>query len=171
MEEAFGRTPHAGESAEPPARASVFLSLPEGDPVREWAVAAEDFVAMEIIRYLSQFIVQLRTLLTCLTFGSFLLVLAATVYPFSPQYQLLLFLTVVASGIALFILTFLIQLNRDELVSRITRSTPNRFTLDWTFLQSAATYVLPILVGLMVQFPLVTSTLRSLLDPLFHIIK
>ncbi len=171
MEEAFGRAPQTGESAEHAAGTPNFLSLPEGDALREWIVAAEDFVAIEIIRYLSQFIVQLRNLLTCLTLGSLLLVLAATVYPFSAQYQLLLFLTALAGGIALFILTFLVQLNRDELVSRITRSTPNRFTPDWSFLHGATAYVLPILAGLMVQFPLVTSTLRSLLDPLFHIIK
>jgi hypothetical protein len=126
---------------------------------------------MEIIRYLSQFIVQLRNLLVCLTLSSVLLLLAATVYPFFPQQQLLLFLTVLSVGTAAVIVSFLVQLNRDELVSRITRSTPNRFTPDFSFLQGTFVYVLPIVAGLMVQFPLVTSTLRSLLDPLFHIIK
>lgn len=170
MAEAFGKTAPGGEATEKPGAARGFLSLPEGDPIREWIVAAEDFVAIEIIRYLSQFIVQLRNLLTCLTLGSLLLVLAATVYPFFPQHKLLLFLTFLAGSIAVFILTFLVQLNRDELISRITRSAPNRFTPDLSFLHGTTAYVLPILAGLMVQLPLVTSTLRSLLDPLFHIL-
>ena len=74
-------------------------------------------------------------------------------------------------GLTGIILTFLVQLNRDELISRITRSAPNRFTPDLSFLHGTTAYVLPILAGLMVQLPLVTSTLRSLLDPLFHILK
>jgi hypothetical protein len=171
MDEAFGRAQQTTEPAGHPAPPPVYLSLPEGDALREWIIAAEDFVAVEIIRYLSQFIIQLRNLLTCLTLGSLLLVLSATVYPFPAQHLLLLFLTVLAGGIAVFILSFLIQLNRDELISRITRSTPNRFTPDLTFLHGTAAYILPILAGLMVQFPFVTATLRNLLDPLFHIIK
>jgi hypothetical protein len=170
-DEAFGKTEHAGGTAEHAADISAFGALPEGEGIRQWLAAAEEFVAMEIIRYISQFIVQLRNLLVCLTVGSFLLLLAATVYPFFPQERLLLFLTLLAGGIALFILVFLIQINQDELVSRIKRSTPNRFTPDLSFMHGATAYILPIVAGVMVQFPLVTSTLRSMLDPLFHIIK
>jgi hypothetical protein len=175
MEGAFGRSQPSGQEAvaQPGREAAtpLFLSLPEGDPIREWATAAESFVAAEVVGYLSQFTAQLRTLLTSLTVGSLLLVLAATVYPFHPQHQMLLFLTVLGGGAAAAIAVFLIQFNSDELVSRISRSTPNRFTPDWPFLQGAAAYVLPIVAAVMIQFPFVTSTLRSLLDPLFHIVK
>jgi hypothetical protein len=167
LEEAFGQ-PTSGEQR--PA-APGYLSLPAGDPVREWATAAEDFCAIEITRYLSQFVVQLRTLLMSLTLGALLLLVAAAVYPFFPQRALLLFLTTLGGVTALAIVAFLVQINRDELISRITRSAPNRFTPDLGFLQGAVTYVLPIAVAFMVQFPFVTSTLRSLLDPLFHIIR
>lgn len=80
-------------------------------------------------------------------------------------------LTALGGTTAVFIVAFLVQLNRDELISRITRSTPNRFTPDITFLHGTLTYVLPIVAGLMMQVPFVTSTLRSLFDPLFHILK
>ena len=175
MEEAFGR-PHpadasGGETGGRSERPTpLFLSLPEGNPIREWIIAAQDFAAMEVIRYLSQFIVQLRNLLNSLTVGSLLLILAAAVYPFYPQHQLLLMLTVLGGTTAAFIVAFLVQLNRDELVSRITRSTPNRFTPDLTFLHGTVAYVLPIVGGLMLQFPFLTSALRSLFDPLFHIL-
>jgi hypothetical protein len=167
MDAAFGRPPDAAGRAAAPA----FLSLKDDDPIRQWAVAAEDFVAAEFLRYLSQFTAQLRALLTSLTVGSLLLVLAATVYPFYPQHQLLVFLTVLAAVASGAIGVFLVQLNRDELISRITRSAPNRFTPDLAFFQGAITYILPIVAALSVQFPFVTSSLRSLIDPLFHIIK
>jgi hypothetical protein len=166
MEEAFGHTPADGQAAEP-----LYQALPQGNPIREWAIAAEDFCAIEITRYLSQFVVQLRTLLTSLTVGSLLLLLAATVYPFFPQYQVLLVLTIVAGFMVAAIVMFLVQLNRDEVISRINRSAPNRFTPDLAFVQGAATYVLPIVIAFMVQFPVVTSSLRSLLAPLFHILR
>jgi hypothetical protein len=166
MGEAFGQPMQTETQAAP-----TYLSLPEGHPVREWAVAAEDFCALEITRYLSQFVIQLRTLLTSLTVGSLLLLLAAAVYPFFPQSQLLVALTALGAVTAAAIVTFLVQLNRDELVSRINRSTPNRFTPDLAFVWGAGKYVLPIVAAFMIQFPTVTSTLRSLLDPLLHVLR
>jgi hypothetical protein len=167
LEAAFGQTREPGE----PRPVPPYLALPEDDPIRQWAMAAENFAATEIIRYLSQFIAQLRTLLFSLTVGSLLLVLAATVYPFFPQQRLLLGLTLMSGFIAVVIGSFLVQLNKDHLVSRITGSTPNRFTPDWAFVQALGAYVIPILACLMVQFPFVTSSLRSLLDPLIHIVR
>jgi hypothetical protein len=64
-----------------------------------------------------------------------------------------------------------VQVNRNELVSRIMRSTPNRFTPDLGFLKGATTYVLPIVGGLMVQFPFFASGLRALFEPLLHVIR
>src|SRR5262249_6651793 len=153
------------------AAAARFLSLPEGHPAREWVAAAEDFVAIEIIRYVSQFFMQLRNLLTSLTVGSLLLLLAAAVYPFHPQSLLLLFLITLTGCVAAAMIVFLVQINRDELASRIARSTPNRFTPDFAFLQSTATYVLPIVGALMVQFPFFSAQLRAFAEPIFHIIR
>ena len=113
----------------------------------------------------------MRTLLTSLTLGSILLLLAGITYPFFPQHQLVVFLAALAGITAAAIVTFLVQLNRDEMISRIKRSAPNRFTPDLAFAQGAATYVLPILAAFMVQFPEVTSLLRALFDPLLHLIN
>jgi hypothetical protein len=168
MAEAFGHPPTDGKPTKP---GKAFLSLPADNPFREWAIAAEDFVAVEIIRYISQFFVQLRNLLTSLTLGALLLLIAAATYPFRPQYLLVLLLTSLAAAVAVFIVAFLVQVNRDELVSRITRTTPNRFTPDLGFLQATGHYVLPIVGGLLLQFSFFTSGLRAMLTPLFHIIR
>src|SRR5262249_32792335 len=133
-DEAFGRP-----LEDRPAPAEKFLTLPEGDAVREWVLRAEDFVATQVVRYLSQFFVQLRNLLTSLTVGALLLLLAAVMYPFRPQSLLLVVLTALCGAVAVFIVVFLVQVNRDELVSRITRGTPNRFTPDLGFLHGTLT--------------------------------
>jgi hypothetical protein len=177
MDEAFGGAPQeekSGAAATPQGKAGAappFLSLPEGDPVREWARPAEDFVAAWVVRYLSQFFAQLRNLLTSLTVGSLLLILAAVTYPFRPQSLLLVVLTALTGAVAVFIVVFLVQVNRNELISRITRSTPNRFTPDLGFVHGATTYVLPIVGGLLVQFPFFASGLRSLFEPLLHVVR
>jgi hypothetical protein len=152
-----------------PGAAAVASPITE-KPIREWVEAAEDFIALEIVRYLSQFIIQLRTLLCSLSIGSWLLLLAAVVYPFFPQSQLLMVLSLLTWTVLVAIVCFLVQINSDELVSRISKTTPNRFTPDLAFIQGAGAFVLPIVAGLMVQFPFVASSVRSLLEPLFHII-
>ena len=167
MDEAYGGAPEGKEPGSKPA----LLGLPEGDPVREWVQAAEDFTATWVVRYLSQFFAQLRNLLTSLTVGSLLLILAAVTYPFRPQRLLLVVLTALAGAVVVFIVVFLVQFNRNELISRITRSTPNRFTPDLRFVNATVTYVLPIIGGLMVQFPFFASGIRSLAEPLLHIIR
>ena len=72
MDEAFGR-PLVGDTSKPD---KLFLGLAPDDPVAEWVKAAEDFVAIEIVRYLAQFVAQIRNLLASLTVGSLLLLLA-----------------------------------------------------------------------------------------------
>jgi hypothetical protein len=168
MGEAFGRYARTDKDTGPPDK---YLSLDRGDPIREWISLAEDLIVIEIIRYISQFTVQLRNLLTSLTVGAVLLLLAAASYPFHPQQLLLVFLTGLGSAVTIAMVVFLVQMNRDELVSRITRSAPNRFTPDLAFLNSIGTYVLPIVAGLMLQFPFVASGLRSWLEPMLHVIK
>jgi hypothetical protein len=166
MDEAFG-----GPLKEPPEHAEKPAAPAVAFPVREWAVRAEDFVATQVVRYLSQFFVQLRNLLTSLSVGALLLLLTAVAYPFHPQSLLLTVLTTLCGAVAVFIVVFLIQVNRNELLSRINRTTPDRFTPDLGFLQGATTYVLPIIGGLMVQFPFFASGLRSLFEPLMHVIR
>src|SRR5262249_39422039 len=53
-------------------------------PAREWVRLAENFVATQIVLYVSQFFVHLRNLLLSVTVGTLLLLLAATSYPFQP---------------------------------------------------------------------------------------
>ena len=65
---------------------------------------------------------------------------------------------------------FLVQLNKDELISRLTGTTPNRFTPDLSFVSGSMTYILPIVGGLMVQFPAVSNAVYSVLEPILHII-
>ncbi|MBI3408303.1 MAG: hypothetical protein HY040_08100 [Planctomycetes bacterium] len=167
MDEAFG----GGAGGDDKAKSKTFLGLPLKDPLGKWVQAAEDLTAMETVRYISQFFVQLRNLLFSMTLGSLLLVFAAASYPFRPQALLLFFLTGMVAMVTVFVIVFLFQMNGDELVSRITRTTPNRITWDPGFFKAIMVYVLPIVGALLVQIPLLSSVVRQLLEPLTHLLR
>jgi hypothetical protein len=168
LKEAFAAQEDA--EAREGALANYLSALPKDHPLREWACMVEDFLAIEVVRYVSQFFAHLRNLMVGITLSSLLLVLAATLYPFHPQARLLLGLVALTGTAAVAMIVWLVQMNRDELVSRIVQSTPNRFTPDLAFVQSTATYVLPIVAVLVMQFPSVGAAIRNVLDPLLHTI-
>jgi hypothetical protein len=66
------------------------------------------------------------------------------------------------------VIVIAIQRNRDEVTSRINKTTPNRFTFDRQFVTTLVTVVMP-LVGLLAALSYGTSDLiRSWLEPLFR---
>jgi hypothetical protein len=134
--------------------------------VQRWLRLAEDFVAMELVAYVSQFIVQIRNLVTMLTICALLLLMCVTSYPFQPQALLLMFTMAMAGTVVVGIVVLLVQTDRDELISRVAKTTPHRLNLDWEFIKTAAAYVLPVLIVVLSQFPEVGDFVGGLMEPL-----
>jgi hypothetical protein len=122
----------------------------------------ESFVATMVVIYLSQFFVQIRQLAWALTIGSPLLLIAAASYPFQPERPLITALIGLLAAVMAGIIYVLYDINRNEVVSRITH-TPSRFTLDREFLGSVGATVLPIL-GVIVAHLL--GVFRIVFDPI-----
>ena len=94
--------------------------------------------------------------------------MAATMYPFQPE-PLILYLVLALLGVAAgSVLWVLVQVNKNEVISRITRSTPNKFDLNWTFIGAALQIVLPIAIIVAAQ---VSGRLRTILDPLLDMFR
>jgi hypothetical protein len=143
----------------------------EGRPLQNWLQQAEDLAAFEVAAFLSRFFVQLRNLVFFLIGGSILLLLAMTSYPFQPQGLLFL---VIAALIVVFIaglLKILIQMERDEVVSLILKTTPYRLNLGWSFVSHFALYVLPLLGALAAASGGFSDLLHAWLDPVFQVLK
>ena len=89
-----------------------------------------------------------------------LLLLAITSYPVQPQRLLLvtgwfIFSLIAAATVAIFVL-----MERDAIMSRITKSTIGKVDWNWNFILRVTTYaVLPLLTIFSAQFPLVGRTL------------
>jgi hypothetical protein len=111
-----------------------------------WLRLAEDFVATQIVAFLGEVFAQLRGLLTFVTASLLLLLFAVSSYPFRPQRLMTLYLWSVTLAVALGSLVIFVQMNRNDLLSRIAGTEPRRLTFDRGFLLNVGTYaVIPIL--------------------------
>ncbi len=133
-----------------------------------WIAPAENVVATQIIVYVSQFFAQLRGLVVAALVCTSLLLLSATSYTFHPERLLLIcLLGLSAIGIA-GVLWVLIEMNRDEVVARILKTTPGKFSLDSGIVGSFLTYVVPTVGILAAQL---SGSFRWLLEPIMHVMK
>ena len=133
-----------------------------------WIAQAEGLVATQVVLYLSQFFVQLRNLVLASVVCSSLLLLAATSYPFHPEKLLLVCLLGLSGAGLAAVIYVLIEMNRDELVSRVGKTTPGKFSFDSGFLGSFATYIVPVVGVLTAQL---SGSFRWVLEPLMRVMK
>ena len=163
---------HAAQAA--PRRAGAVVALGgESDLPRVQAFRhkAEDYVALQLMSYLSQFFVQLRNAMLFLTLAPLFMLLAVLTYPLQPQRLWLLAVGVLIIAIMIAGLRVFVQMERNEVISRISKSAPNQVNLNWSFLGNVLTYTVPLL-GVLVAASLDLSDLvHSWLDPLFYLLK
>src|SRR5262249_40411167 len=129
----------------------------------KWVEPAEDFLALMVILYVSQFAIQMYKLAWRAVAGGVFLVLAAIVYPFQPELLIFQLQFGLILAIATTIVWILIHVNKNEIISRITNSTPNRFELNWSFLGSLVVYIGPIALIMVAQL---SGRLRDVFEPL-----
>jgi hypothetical protein len=168
IDEAFG-----GAYADAqPTLAQVMLAqqqqAPPPKPEPAWKNLAEAVISTQVVVYLSQFFIHLRNLVWALLLSASLLLLAATSYPFHPE-RLLLFCLLGLIGASVgAVLYVLISMNRDEILSRIAKTTPGKFSLDSGFIGSFLTYIVPTVGILAAQL---SGSFRWILEPILRVLK
>jgi hypothetical protein len=160
-----GATPRIVEDTPP-------KSHPDTDKlVRDWLTRVEDFVALEVTVYLSQFFIHLRNLILFLTVAPFLMLLAVTSYPFQPQrLWLLLAAAFIGVGTAT-VIWIVVQIERNEVVSHILNTDPNRLNFHWDFLGQILLYAAPLLGVVVAASSDVSDLVHSLFDPLIQALR
>lgn len=137
-------------------------------PIRNWIMRVQDFVALEAAVYLSQSFVHLRNLILFLTIAPFLMLLAVTSYPFQPQrLWLLLAVTTIVIGTAT-VIWIVIQVECNEVVSRILNTTPNKLNFHWDFLGHILVYAAPLLGVVVATSSVASDLVHALIDPLIQ---
>lgn len=141
------------------------------EAVRAADEASEDFLALRFVIYTSQFFVQMRQLALGVVFSSVLLLCSVMSYPFEPQHLIVLSAALLAASVVGLVVYILVQIDRDELVSRVVDTKPNELTWDRAFFASLGKYAAPVLFVLLLNVPVVSQTLRSLLDPYLRALR
>jgi len=129
---------------------------------------AEQYVALCVPFFLAPFFERLRTLSAMLAILAGSLVLAATGYSFQPEKLIVYIATGLTILVAAFLVWVLYRINRNELVSRISRTKFNSFTPDGAFLSSLMTVVVPLLILTGTQL---SGRFRVIAEPVLDILR
>ncbi len=154
-----------GRLAHPPARPKPALSA----DMKSWLDRAEEFVALSAVNYVSQYSIHLRCNAKFLTAFPILLLMAVNAYPFQPHRLLSLFFWALSLATVVAMLVMLLVLDRDEFLSRISKSRPASF--DWSALPVIFGYLIPLLGVLVSQYPDVSDYLSTSLGPFFRVFE
>src|SRR5262249_29973135 len=101
----------------------------------------------------------------------FLMLLAVTSYPFQPQrLWLLLAAALIGVGTAT-VMWIIIQIERNEVVSHILSTTPNKLNFHWDFLGRILVSSAPLLGVVVVASSDASDLVHSLLDPLIQALR
>lgn len=137
-----------------------------------WVRAAEEFAASQVVEYIDWVLHHLRRLALFITLSLVLISLLISSYPFHPQsmIQALFFILVVASIVTL--VAAMLGLSRDELLSRIAKTTPGDVTWDTRFVLNLALFgAVPLLALMSSEIPGVREFLLGWVEPLLRALK
>jgi len=132
-----------------------------------WLAGSEELIALVLSRYLQWLREYRRWLVASLVVGLLTMTLAVTSYPFQPQGPMVPIMTILATVTAVVVVKNAVVTSRDEVTSRITKTTPNRFTFDREFAMTLFTSVMPLLGLLALSYGL-SDLIRSWFEPLFR---
>ena len=128
---------------------------------------AQEFVALRFLAFIRYAMLQLRNLLTFITFGYVLLVFSLGSYPFQSPHVIAWTLGIALIVITVPVLLVFMAMEKDSVLSRITNTTAGK--VDWGFYVRAAAFgVLPLLSVLASHFPAVGQYVFSWVQPLLH---
>ena len=154
------------DSVEPEVKASS-----QSRDVAKWIRDAEDLIALEVIAYVSQTTVQLKILAYYLAVTPVLLLMAVGSYPFQPERFLQVCIWTILFMVVGGVIWVYVRMEKNEFISRVSRTTPNQVTLDRTFVGNLFAFVIPLVGVVLTQFPFFSDSLNQLLEPITRVLK
>ena len=151
------------------AEVSTTLLIRRGfsGPVRLWLRGAEEYTATRMVEYVEWVMRHLRILALFMLLSLLLTTLLVSSYPYQPQSLLRLILLLVLVGSVGAFIAVLVQMNRNEVLSRIARTEPGQITWNATFILNLLTFgVVPLLTLLSSEFPGLRNALFAWVQPL-----
>jgi hypothetical protein len=137
------------------------------DPLRLWLRGAEEFAAVMVVDYVEWVIAQLRVLAMFLFSSLLITIVLLGAYPFQPESLVRLIFVVILLATVAGIMSVVVQMNRDEILSRIAKTEPGKVTWDWHFVTNALVFgLVPVATLISSEFPEVRDFLFAWVGPL-----
>lgn len=134
--------------------------------------AAGDFLAAHVAMVVAWVLSHLRIATASMVAGALFLLTAPSVYPFQPKRLFTIVTWPLFFGVVALALGIYAQIERDTVVSRVTGTDPGRLNLGSGFLLHAFTLgVVPVIVFLVVEFPVLNQWAGAWLDPVLRMIR
>ncbi len=165
-----GAKPTGTPGAKPTGTGGGSTGAPLED-VRSWFHSVEDLLALVIVCRVSHVTASLKTLIVYLAAAPLLLWLAVSSYPFQPRRFLLVSLSGLLLAVVGGVVWVLIRMERNELLSRVSKSTPNAVAFDREFVTAVLAFVVPLIGLALAQFPSVSDMLSQWLEPLERVLR
>jgi hypothetical protein len=140
-------------------------------PALDWIHSAGDLLALQVVCAISRCTIPLSNLVIYLSVAPLLLLLSIATYPVQPQRFLQVCFWALLLAVLLGVIWVYISRERDELLSRVSGTTPNAITFDREFLGGVMAFVTPIFALVLAQFPFFSDLLHQWLEPLGRIIR
>ena len=157
------RPPAFAAAAAGGATGDAIVSAVQPEQCAELELASR-FVALRYLEYIRYVLLQLRGLLSFITAGFILSLLALNSYPFQSEYLTGWTVTGICLALGAGVVLVFAQMHRDAVLSRLTTGTAG--TLGKTFYLRVASYgALPLLTVIASQFPGVGRFLLSWVQP------
>jgi hypothetical protein len=135
-------------------------------PARYWLRLAEEFVAVQVVAYILWVLLHLRRLALFLLVSLLLMTVLVSGYSFQPQSLVKLILLFVLLATVGSLIIVMLEMSRDDLLSRISKTEPGRVNWSTSFvLNLVLVGVVPLLALVSSEFPAVRALLFSWLNP------
>jgi hypothetical protein len=153
---------------DPPERGNSESDIKPVDGCPPSVVQGDEYLALEIVRYLNRYLDIIWNRITSLTLLILLLMAAVDSYPFRPEGALFRWMMGLVLLSVVVVVRVLIGINGNEFIARVNKVPVNRSLWNLDFLGKLTTYVAPVLGLLTVLSVGVSDFLRIVLGPFVH---
>jgi len=165
---------HVGErteiySEEAPRSTSGNIRRTFAGPMRLWVRTAEEFIAVQAVDYIYRIMQHIR-LLTLYIIGALAIVTeliwSYQLHPSSALWLIVIMLVISAMAV---LVTVAVQMNRNEVISRINGTTPGVVTWDWQFVMNLVLIaIVPAITFVGSELPWLRDGLSTWFNPIIR---
>ncbi|HEX9483497.1 MAG TPA: hypothetical protein VF929_02915 [Gemmatimonadaceae bacterium] len=168
LEKVLARTEAKAEDGGPKST-SGHIRRTFGDTMRLWLRSAEELIAVQAVDYIRWVMQHLRYLTLYIVASLVILTELIWSYELHPVSTLWLLAILLVFAAVVVLLTVVVQMNRNEVLSRIAGTTPGTVTWDLPFVMNIAVIALvPIVTFIGAELPWLREGLYSSLNPVLR---